>query len=104
MRVGALAYCDGANLNAIMGKSRPGDMGFDAMHINLHKTFRDPTRRRWSRCGSGRGHPRRLAPYLPGPLVGARRRRVHPEHTRATRSGRVRSFVGNFGVLVRAYT
>ena len=47
--VGALAYCDGANLNAIMGIARPGDMGFDALHINLHKTFSTPAR--WRRSG-----------------------------------------------------
>ena len=52
--VGALAYCDGANLNAILGKARPGDMGFDVMHINLHKTFAHAARRRRSGRRSGR--------------------------------------------------
>ncbi len=100
--VGAYAYCDGANLNAILGKARPGDMGFDAMHINLHKTFSTP------HGGGGPGSgpvcvTEELAPFLPGPLpvefedgsfgLG------WPEHT----IGRVRSFYGNFGVLVRAY-
>ncbi|MDO8949964.1 MAG: aminomethyl-transferring glycine dehydrogenase subunit GcvPB [Actinomycetota bacterium] len=101
--VGALAYCDGANLNAIMGKVRPGDMGFDAMHINLHKTFATP------HGGGGPGSgpvcvTEALASFLPSPIV------VHdgagayalstPEHS----IGRVKAFLGNFGVLVRAYT
>ncbi len=100
--VGAYAYCDGANLNAILGKARPGDMGFDAMHINLHKTFSTPH----GGGGPGAGPicvTDELSPFLPGPLpvefedgsfgLG------WPEHT----IGRVRSFYGNFGVLVRAY-
>ena len=101
--VGALAYCDGANLNAIMGRSRPGDMGFDAMHINLHKTFATPH----GGGGPGAGPvavSAALAPYLPGPLVERRAdgafSLVTPEHS----IGRVRSYLGNFGVLVRAYT
>jgi glycine dehydrogenase subunit 2 len=101
--VGALAYCDGANLNAIMGKVRPGDMGFDALHINLHKTFSTPH----GGGGPGAGPVAVrdiLAPYLPGPLVAKREDGtfgfVVPEHS----MGRVRSFNGNFGILVRAYT
>jgi len=100
--VGALAYCDGANLNAIMGKARPGDMGFDGMHINLHKTFSTP------HGGGGPGSgpvcvTADLAQYLPGPSP------VRLEDGSCSlgwtdRSiGRVRSFYGNFGVLVRAY-
>jgi len=100
--VGALAYGDGANLNAILGKARPGDMGFDALHINVHKTFSTPH----GGGGPGAGPVAvrdTLAPYLPGPLVV----RSHdgtfgfgmPERS----IGRVRSFVGNVGVLVRAY-
>jgi glycine dehydrogenase subunit 2 len=100
--VGAYAYCDGANLNAILGKARPGDMGFDAMHINLHKTFSTP------HGGGGPGSgpvcvSDELAPYLPGPLAvefeDGRLGLGWPEST----IGRVRSFYGNFGVLVRAY-
>ncbi len=100
--VGALAYCDGANMNAIMGRARPGDMGFDALHINLHKTFSTPH----GGGGPGAGPvcvTSALAPFLPGPLpvrledgtFGLR----WPEHS----IGRVRSSLGNFGVLVRAY-
>lgn len=100
--VGALAYCDGANLNAILGKSRPGDMGFDALHINLHKTFSTPH----GGGGPGAGPlavTEALAPYLPCPLVqkaadGAFTL-VDPEAS----IGRMRSYLGNFGVLVRAY-
>ncbi len=100
--VGAYAYCDGANLNAILGKARPGDMGFDAMHINLHKTFSTP------HGGGGPGSgpvcvTEELAPFLPGPLPVDFEDGTFglgwPEHT----IGRVRSFYGNFGVIVRAY-
>ncbi|MEI7813191.1 MAG: aminomethyl-transferring glycine dehydrogenase subunit GcvPB [Coriobacteriia bacterium] len=100
--VGAYAYCDGANLNAILGKARPGDMGFDAMHINLHKTFSTP------HGGGGPGSgpvcvTEELAPFLPGPLPVEFEEGGFglgwPEHT----IGRVRSFYGNFGILVRAY-
>lgn len=99
--VGAYAYCDGANLNAILGKARPGDMGFDALHINLHKTFSTP------HGGGGPGSgpvcvTADLADFLPGPVVvrgGAGPQFVDPSHS----IGRVRSFHGNFGVLVRAY-
>lgn len=99
--VGALAYCDGANLNAIMGVSRPGDMGFDAMHINLHKTFSTP------HGGGGPGSgpvcvSAELAPYLPGPLA-VREGDTFSLQTPAESIGRVRTFMGNFGVLVRAY-
>lgn len=99
---GALAYCDGANLNAIMGKARPGDMGFDAMHINLHKTFATP---------HGGGGPGAgvvavndgLAPFLPGPVVSIDGESFVPAQPERS-IGRVRSFFGNVGVLVRAYT
>jgi glycine dehydrogenase subunit 2 len=99
--VGALAYCDGANLNAILGKARPGDMGFDVMHINLHKTFATPH----GGGGPGAGPVAvtdALAPFLPGPVVALGvegLRLVMPERS----IGRVRSFFGNVGVLVRAY-
>ena len=99
---GAFAYCDGANLNAILGKARPGDMGFDALHINLHKTFSTPH----GGGGPGAGPvcaTAELAPYLPGPLPVAFEAGGFglgwPEYS----IGRVRSFYGNFGVIVRAY-
>lgn len=100
--VGAYAYCDGANLNAILGIARPGDLGFDALHINVHKTFSTPH----GGGGPGAGPvcvSSELAAFLPGPVPTAL-----PDGTFAwewpERSiGRVRSFWGNFAVLVRAY-
>jgi glycine dehydrogenase subunit 2 len=100
--VGALAYCDGANMNAIMGKARPGDMGFDALHINLHKTFSTPH----GGGGPGAGPvcvTDALAPFLPGPLPARMADGSFGVSWPAMSIGRVRSFFGNFGVLVRAY-
>ena len=99
---GALAYCDGANLNAIMGKTRPGDAGFDALHINLHKTFAGPH----GGGGPGAGPVAvtgALAPYLPRPIAVRRADGTYGLETPEHSIGRVRSFVGNVGVLVRAY-
>lgn len=100
--VGAYAYCDGANMNAILGKARPGDMGFDALHINLHKTFSTP------HGGGGPGSGpvcvgAELAEYLPGPIAAPVADGVYGLHVPEHSIGRVRSFYGNFGVLVRAY-
>ncbi|RME83352.1 MAG: glycine dehydrogenase subunit 2 [Caldilineae bacterium] len=100
---GGLVYGDGANLNAIMGICRPGDLGIDVMHFNLHKTFSTP--HGGGGPGSGPvGVVAELAPYLPGPLVALDEDKgyhwVWPEKS----IGRVRSFHGNFGVMVRAYT
>jgi glycine dehydrogenase subunit 2 len=100
--VGALAYCDGANLNAIMGVARPGDMGFDAMHINLHKTFGTP------HGGGGPGSgpvcvSADLAGFLPGPVPHLGDDGVWDVISPGRSIGRVRSFAGNFGVMVRAY-
>lgn len=97
---GGLCYYDGANLNAIMGWARPGDMGFDCVHLNLHKTFSTP--HGGGGPGSGPvGCTAQLAPFLPHPLVEERDGRyalVTPEKS----IGRVRSFHGNFLVCVRA--
>lgn len=100
--VGAMAYCDGANLNAILGKSRPGDMGFDALHINLHKTFATPHGGGGPGAGPVAVSPE-LAPYLPGPVVSRSEEGVFGLVTPERSVGRVRSYYGNFGVLVRAY-
>jgi glycine dehydrogenase subunit 2 len=117
--VGATLYYDGANLNAIMGHSRPGEMGFDIVHFNLHKSFTQP------HGGGGPGSgpvavSERIAPFLPTPLV-VRRDRVRAGNGAApagpvfdldfggesgpgSRSiGRMRGFNGNYGCLVRAY-
>jgi glycine dehydrogenase subunit 2 len=99
---GALAYCDGANLNAIMGVTRPGDQGFDAMHINLHKTFGTPH----GGGGPGAGPvcvSSTLAPFLPGPVPARLADGTFGWVTPERSIGRVRTFGGNFGVLVRAY-
>ncbi|MCL2324076.1 MAG: aminomethyl-transferring glycine dehydrogenase subunit GcvPB [Actinomycetia bacterium] len=100
--VGAFAYCDGANLNAILGITRPGDLGFDALHINLHKTFSSPH----GGGGPGAGPlcvSAELAPYLPGPVVACDEEGVFHRVTPEKSIGRVRTYLGNFGVLVRAY-
>jgi glycine dehydrogenase subunit 2 len=100
---GGLMYYDGANLNAIMGIARPGDMGFDVVHINLHKTFTTPH----GGGGPGAGPvgvKEVLAPYLPVPTVGKRDEQYFLDYDRDHTIGKVRSFYGNFGMLVRAYT
>jgi glycine dehydrogenase subunit 2 len=102
---GALAYMDGANLNAILGRFRPGAAGFDVMHINTHKTFSTP--HGGGGPGAGPVGVRRiLEPFLPGPRVIREDDgtfRLERTGERPTSIGRVRSFVGSTGVLVRAY-
>ncbi len=100
---GALLYYDGANLNAIMGTVRPGDMGFDVMHMNLHKTMSTPH----GGGGPGAGPvavAKRLVPFLPTPTVEYADGQYFLSFDRPQSIGRVRAFFGNFGVLVRAYT
>jgi len=100
---GGFAYCDGANLNALVGRARPGDMGFDVVHINLHKTFSTPH----GGGGPGAGPlcvDEALEPYLPVPRV----KRLGDgtfdwDHDHARTIGPVHSFGGNFAVVVRAY-
>jgi glycine dehydrogenase subunit 2 len=100
---GALLYMDGANMNALLGRARPGDFGVDMMHFNLHKTFSTPH----GGGGPGAGPvavTAALAPYLPVPTLerdGERYRRVWD---RPDSIGKVHGFDGNYGVLVRAYT
>src|SRR5262249_33645663 len=100
---GAYFYCDGANFNAIVGKTRPGDLGVDAMHINLHKTFSTPH----GGGGPGAGPvvlSARLAPYAPVPFIirsGDELRLT--EHAEGTASfGRMTAFHGQMGMFVRA--
>jgi glycine dehydrogenase subunit 2 len=103
--VGALAYMDGANLNAILGRFKPGEAGFDVMHINTHKTFSTPH----GGGGPGAGPVavnEKLEAFLPAPRVIREpdgRFRLERVGERPTSIGRMRSFVGSTGVLVRAY-
>ena len=99
---GALVYCDGANLNAILGKVRPADIGFDVMHVNLHKTFGTP--HGGGGPGSGPvGVSEKLLPFLPSPRVEQRTDGSYYLAEAAESIGRLASFYGNFGVLVRAF-
>jgi glycine dehydrogenase subunit 2 len=99
---GGLVYCDGANLNALMGIARPGDMGIDVMHFNLHKTFSTPH----GGGGPGAGPvgvTEALIPFLPGPGVERDGDGYRFESVSADSVGRLMAYHGNAGVLVRAY-
>jgi glycine dehydrogenase subunit 2 len=101
-RAGALLYLDGANMNAILGITRPGDFGADMMHYNPHKTFSGPH----GGGGPGAGPvavTAALAPYLPVPVVARDGDRYRLDYDRPKSIGRVRNFFGNTGVLVRTY-
>lgn len=122
---GGYVYGDGANLNAIMGMVRPGDLGIDVMHFNLHKTFTTPHGGGGPGCGAV-GAAKSLAPYLPTPMVVKRAGSADSagsadgapdagspnpgnityafDYDRPSSIGRVRSFYGNFGMMVRAFT
>jgi glycine dehydrogenase subunit 2 len=99
---GALLYMDGANMNALVGKTRPGDFGVDVMHLNLHKTFSTP------HGGGGPGSgpvacKKILKPFLPTPVLTTREDgSLGLDYSRAQTVGRVRAFYGNFGMFVRA--
>jgi glycine dehydrogenase subunit 2 len=104
--VGATLYYDGANLNAVMGISRPGDMGFDIVHFNLHKSFTQP------HGGGGPGSgpiavSDRIEPYLPRPVIVRSERDGEPafdfDYERPKSIGRLRGFQGNYGCFVRSY-
>ncbi len=101
--VGGLMYMDGANLNAIVGLVRPGDMGFDVVHINLHKTFSTPH----GGGGPGSGPVAvndKLRDFLPVPVIEKKGDRFVMEFDRPKSIGKIHAFFGNFGMLVRAYT
>ena len=98
---GAMLYMDGANMNALVGLTRPGDFGVDVMHLNLHKTFSTP------HGGGGPGSgpvaiKKHLEPFLPVPVLKRASASWHFDYDRPQSIGRVRAFYGNFGVLVRA--
>ena len=101
---GGLLYYDGANLNAILGKVRPGDMGFDVIHMNLHKTFSTPHGGGGPGAGAV-GVSARLEPFLPIPVVGREgdAYRWLTEADLPQSIGRLSAFMGNAGVLLRAY-
>ncbi|MDV3292777.1 MAG: aminomethyl-transferring glycine dehydrogenase subunit GcvPB [Nitrososphaerales archaeon] len=99
---GGLMYYDGANMNALLGKSRPGDMGFDIVHLNLHKTFATPH----GGGGPGAGPvgvSRRLVDYLPVPVISRHKGRYVLDHSLRHTIGPLKGFVGNSAVLLRAY-
>jgi glycine dehydrogenase subunit 2 len=100
---GGKLYYDGANLNAVLSKARPGDMGFDVVHLNLHKTFTGP--HGGGGPGSGPvGVKSDLIPFLPKPIVTKRGESYIFDYDRPQSIGRVKPFYGNFGINVRAYT
>jgi glycine dehydrogenase subunit 2 len=100
---GSLVYGDGANLNALLGVCRPVDLGIDLMHLNLHKTFSTP-----HGCGGPGAGPiaviEKLVPFLPRPLIEKKGNVYELDYNGKDSIGKVRSFYGNFGVLVKAYT
>ncbi|WP_270179248.1 aminomethyl-transferring glycine dehydrogenase subunit GcvPB [Alkalihalobacillus sp. CinArs1] len=100
---GGKLYYDGANMNAIMGAARPGDMGFDVVHLNLHKTFTGP--HGGGGPGSGPvGVKADLVPYLPKPVLVKEEDAYRFDYDRPDSIGRVKPYYGNFGINVRAYT
>ncbi|WP_243290221.1 aminomethyl-transferring glycine dehydrogenase subunit GcvPB [Bacillus sp. FJAT-47783] len=102
-QAGGKLYYDGANLNAVLSKARPGDMGFDVVHLNLHKTFTGP--HGGGGPGSGPvGVKEDLIPYLPKPVLVKRDDQFVFDYDRPQSIGRVKPFYGNFGINVRAYT
>ncbi|MFQ5976645.1 MAG: aminomethyl-transferring glycine dehydrogenase subunit GcvPB [Candidatus Heimdallarchaeota archaeon] len=100
--IGGLLYYDGANLNAILGKVRPGDMGFDVVHVNLHKSFSTPH----GGGGPGAGPvgvSQELVQFLPVPVIGFNEGKYSLNYNRPNSIGKVRAFYGNFSILARAY-
>ncbi|MCX8117155.1 MAG: aminomethyl-transferring glycine dehydrogenase subunit GcvPB [Desulfobacterota bacterium] len=101
-RKGGYVYCDGANLNALMGMVKLGDLGIDMVHLNLHKTFSTPH----GGGGPGAGPlavKKELAPYLPVPVIQKEGQRYRFDYDRPKSIGKVKAFYGNFGVALKAY-
>jgi len=101
-RKGGFVYCDGANLNALMGIVKLGEIGVDVVHINLHKTFSTPH----GGGGPGAGPvavKKELTPYLPTPVIEKKGETFRLNHDRPGSIGKVKAFYGNFGILLRAY-
>ncbi|MFQ6011754.1 MAG: aminomethyl-transferring glycine dehydrogenase subunit GcvPB, partial [Nitrososphaerales archaeon] len=99
---GGLLYYDGANMNALLGRVRPGDMGFDIVHLNVHKTFSTPH----GGGGPGAGPvgvKEHLVPYLPTPVLEKEGQNFTLRYDLPKSIGRVKSFYGNIGVLMRVY-
>jgi len=101
-KAGALLYYDGANMNAIMGKARPGDMGFDIVHLNLHKTFSTP--HGGGGPGSGPiGVKKKLEPFLPIPRIIKNKDTYCLDNNYPQSIGKIKEYYGNFSVLLKAY-
>lgn len=99
---GAFFYLDGANLNALLGVVKPSDLGIDIMHFNLHKTFSTP--HGGGGPGSGPvGVKEKLIPYLPLPMIEKNKKGYYLDYDRAKSIGKVRSFYGNIGIIIKAY-
>ncbi|MDG6985584.1 MAG: aminomethyl-transferring glycine dehydrogenase subunit GcvPB [Nitrososphaerota archaeon] len=101
-QAGGLMYYDGANMNALLGRARPGDMGFDVVHLNLHKTFATPHGGGGPGAGPV-GASKRLAEYLPVPVVSKGKDGYYLDNSLEHSIGPLKGFVGNSGVLLRAY-
>jgi glycine dehydrogenase subunit 2 len=100
---GGLVYCDGANMNAVLGAAKPGELGCDVLHYNLHKTFTTPH----GGGGPGAGATavtEALSPFLPVPVVAKNDAGYYFDYDRPHTIGRLRAFYGNFGNIVRGYT
>ena len=101
--VGGLIYCDGANLNAILGKTRPGDFGVDVFHINMHKTFTTPHGGGGPGCGPV-ALSERLEPFQPRPVIVMKQDGSYGfQDDRPDSIGKIHGFYGNFGMMVRGY-
>jgi glycine dehydrogenase subunit 2 len=101
-RAGGLMYYDGANMNALLGRARPGDMGFDVVHLNLHKTFATPHGGGGPGAGPV-GASRKLAAYLPVPVISKGKKGYSLDYGVKHSIGPLKGFVGNSAVLLRAY-